>query len=484
MKYPIVSLFLLSLLTACQPGDLPKDYSSDIEKIENGLLPPIVIEGEETAPMNIEERMAHYRVPGLSIAFFENGAIQWTRTYGYLSADSLQSVDEDTRFQAASISKPVAATGMLTLVQDGVLELDTDVNSYLEGWKVAENKFTGEEKVTLRRLVTHNAGMTVHGFRGYAADEPVPTTVQVLNGEDPANSDPILPDTFPGAVWRYSGGGYTVMQHVIEERTGKPFPAFMKDAVLNPTGMLQSTYEQLSPIDDHPNIAIGHRGDGEKVAGNWHTYPEMAAASLWTTPSDLATWAITIQKAYNGNEEEVISPATARQMLTKHMGDRGLGPGLSGESDSLAFGHGGANEGYRCNLFAFAKEGGQGVTIMTNGDRGGSLYQEILRAMSKVYNWNRFAPTVKSVIPLTAEEKAAFEGLFRADDQLQVRIELEGSDLKGIPTWGQPEFLMLPEAENRFFDRSDGTTLEFFRSENGEVAGFEVQGYRFLKVEE
>jgi CubicO group peptidase (beta-lactamase class C family) len=482
MKHLLLNLTLLSLLTACQTGEPEKDYSADIESIENGLLPALILEGEEIPAMSIENRMAHYKVPGLSIAFFENGAIQWRRTYGYLSNDSLQRVNENTRFQAASISKPVAATGMLTLIQKGVLDLDTDVNSYLQEWKIPENGFTREEKVTLRRLVTHNAGLTVHGFRGYASDEAVPTTVQVLNGEDPANSDPILPDTFPGAIWRYSGGGYTVMQRVIEETTGKTFPAFMQEAVLSPAGMKRSTYEHLPPTDNPDNIAIGHRSNGEKVSGNWHTYPEMAAAGLWTTPSDLATWAIAIQNAYNGSENGILSPETAKKMLTKHQNEWGLGPGLSGEDDSLSFGHGGANEGYRCNLFAFAKKGGQGVAIMTNGDRGASLYMEILRSISNMYDWNRFEPAIKTVISLSAEEKAAYTGLYQVNEQLKVRLDLEGETLKGTPFWDQPEFVLLPEAEDRFFDRSDGTTLTFFRGEDGKVAGFEAEGYRFVKM--
>ena len=478
-----IFLFLASLLAACQSAEAERDYSADIEKIENGLLPSLIIDGEEPAPVSIVARMAEYQVPGVSIAFFENGAVRWTRTYGFLSGDSLQAVDENTRFQAASISKPVAATGLLTLVELGKLDLDADVNTYLQSWKVPENGFTREEKVTLRRLVTHNAGLTVHGFRGYAADEPVPATVPVLNGEAPANSDPILNDTFPGAIWRYSGGGYTVMQLVVEEVAGPSFPAFMQQTVLTPAGMTRSTYEQPLPPDRRDNTAVGHRGDGSRVDGDWHTYPEIAAAGLWTTPSDLARWAISIQKAYNGSEGEVLSPETARAMLTKHAGDWGLGPGLEGDADSLTFGHGGANEGYRCILLAFAKDGGQGAVVMTNSDRGAQLFTEIMRSISDVYGWNKYRPTVKKVIPLSAEEKAAYTGFFQANEELKVQLVLEGEHLKGMPQWDMSPITLLPEAEDRFFDRDDGTPLHFFRNADGKVAGFEVQDLRFERVE-
>lgn len=480
-------IFILFLIAAgCQQptSEAKKDYSEDIEKIERGLLPSILIEGEEVKPMTIQDRMAHYHVPGVSIAFFENGAIQWTLTYGYISKDSLQAVDENTRFQAASISKPVAGSGVLTLVEQGKLDLDADVNTYLREWKVPENGFTKSGKVTLRGLLTHNAGLTVHGFRGYAADEAVPTTVQVLNGEEPSNSDPILPDTMPGAIWRYSGGGYTVMQHLVEEMNGDAFAKFMQTTVLSPAGMENSTYAQPLPAELHDNTAIGHRGDGSPVKGNWHTYPEMAAAGLWTTPGDLARWAIAVQKAYNGAEDQFVSPETVRRMLSKHANDWGLGPALGGEADSLWFGHGGSNEGYKCQLFAFAKKGGQGVAIMTNGDLGARLNSEILRAFSNVYGWNRFTPEVKAIIPMTPEEKAQYTGLFKANEQLQIKLTLEENQIHALQLWNQHPTLLYPDSTDRFFDIEDGVNLHFFRDESGQIDGFEVQGYRFEKVEE
>ncbi len=482
MRYPTLLLGLALLFSACQPSQPSapeKDYTKDIERIESGLLPSLIIEGAEPTPQTIQERMAHYQVPGVSIAFFENGAIQWTRTYGYLSRDSLQAVDEATRFQAASISKPVAATGLLTLVEAGVLDLDADVNTYLQAWRVPENRFTEQEKVTLRRLVSHNAGLTVHGFRGYAADEAVPTTVQVLDGAEPANSDPIVADTLPGAIWRYSGGGYTVMQRVVEESTGQSFPAFLQNAVLTPLDMARSTYEQPLPEGKRDNIAIGHRGDGSKVAGDWHTYPEIAAAGLWTTPSDLARWALAVQAAYNGGEDQLLSPEMARAMLSRQAEDWGLGPALDGEADSLVFSHGGANEGYRCYLLAFARAGGPGAVVMTNNDTGGALFTEIMRSISDVYGWNKFRSTVKKVIDLPAEAKAAFTGAYAANDQLRIRFELEGDTLRGYPVWDMAPFAILPEGDDTFFDPQDGTTLAFFRNDEGAVAGFEAQGFRF-----
>ncbi len=478
----------LVLLCACSgsPEANTEDQSAldeEIARVESGLLPNIIIEGDSIEDFTIADRMRHYNVPGFSIAVFEDGKIKWAKGYGYLSFDSVAKVDKNTRFQAASISKPVAATGLLTLVQEGELDLDENVNEYMSDWQVEENTFTAAEKVTLRRLVTHNAGLTVHGFRGYAEGEEVPTTVQVLNGDGPANSDPIVPDTLPGAIWRYSGGGYTVMQHVIEEKTQGSFPAYMQASVLDPLKMTRSTYEQPLPENMRDNVAIGHRGGGNKVEGNWHTYPEIAAAGLWTTPSDLARWAIAIQNSFNGEEGGVLSPETASAMLTAHMGDWGLGPGVSGTGEAMYFSHGGANEGYRCYLMAFATGARQGVAIMTNGDQGSALGNEVLRSVASEFDWDMYKPQVKSTISLTEEELQAYEGNYTDGSDLNVEFSMsENGGLLALLN-GDREIRFLPEGPDQFFDAGDGTGLTFTRNTENEVVGFEVQGLTFVRAE-
>ncbi len=336
MKYYPTLIFLMLLPAAylsCQPDSTALE--SRIQQIENNLMPSIVIAGrEEASRFNIHERMKYHKVPGLSIAFVDDGQVAWTRCYGYLSSDSLALVDSLTLFQAASISKPVAALASLRLVEEGKLQLDQDVNTYLKGWQVEASPFTEGNPITLERLLTHSAGLTVHGFGGYAAGDSIPTVIQILNGERPANSDKIMPDTFPGSIWRYSGGGYTLMQKVVEDVTGQPFPQVMQELVLSGIGMNPSTYEQPLPERLHRNAAIGHRPDGKKVEGNWHTYPEMAAAGLWATPSDLARYIIEVQRSLKGQSNRVLSQDMTKQMLTKHLGDWGLGPGAGAERGS------------------------------------------------------------------------------------------------------------------------------------------------------
>jgi CubicO group peptidase (beta-lactamase class C family) len=241
-----------------------------------------------------------------------------------LEAGSDKPVNAETLFQAASISKPVAAMAALALVGRGKLALDEDVNRKLVSWKVPENDFTKEEKVTLRRLLSHSAGLTVHGFPGYAADEPVPTLRAVLDGAKPANTKAILPDMTPGSSWRYSGGGYCVVQQLLMDVTGKPFPLLLQEMVLGPLGMNHSSYEQPLPSAKCGLAAVGHTSTGQPIKGKWHIYPEMAAAGLWTTPSDLARFAIELQKCRIGKSKRVLSTRMAQQMLTAQIGDAGL----------------------------------------------------------------------------------------------------------------------------------------------------------------
>ena len=437
------------------PPDSPQktrdssDLNARITRIENGLLPPVIIIGQPAQAMNIADRMKHYNVPGVSIAFFGEGRILWTRTFGFADAASKKPVSVETLFQAASISKPVSALAALRLVQDGTLSLDEDVNVKLRTWKVPENEFTKDDKVTLRRILSHSAGLTVHGFPGYASDEPVPTIVQILNGEKPANSPPIRVDTVPGTIWRYSGGGYVVMQALLGDVTGKPFPEIVSDLVLRPAGMTHSTYEQPLPKNLWPSAATPYRGNGEPVKGGWHTYPEMAPAGLWTTPSDLALLAIEVQKEYAGKSNKILSQAMVRQMLTHQKDEWGLGFGLESPGHAPRFGHNGANEGFQCDLQAYT-ESSEGVAIMTNSDNGGQAMGEILRAISKEYNWPDFRPKEHKVIALDPKVFNAYAGRYQLAPDFILTFTREGDHFFTQAT-GQPKAEIFPESDHDFF---------------------------------
>ena len=351
--------------------------------VESALLPTVTTRGEPIARTSLADRMAELGVPGVSVAVLVDGEIAWARGYGLADVESGRPVTPNTLFQAASISKPVAALAALRLAESGRVDLDGDVNAHLTSWRVPGNEFTEGAPVTLRGLLTHRAGLTVWGFPGYGPDEGAPDGPGVLDGR--GNTDPVRVYKAPGESWRYSGGGYTVMQQLVADVDGAPFATVMREEVLDPIGMSRSTYEQPIPPERQDDIATGYRADGERVPGGWHTYPEQAAAGLWTTPSELALYAREMQRAWRGESDLVLGEALAREMLTPDADDWGLGPAIS--EDGERFRHGGSNQGFRCTFAAYI-EGDDGVFVMTNSDSGGELAAEIAITVAHAYGWS------------------------------------------------------------------------------------------------
>jgi CubicO group peptidase (beta-lactamase class C family) len=444
---------ILNPLTAQAPSALEQR----IRRIQDGIIQsPVSVKGEPASTTSLADRMAALHVPGVSIAVIHDGKIEWARGFGVAKIGG-PPVTPDTLFQAASISKPVAALAVLRLVQSGKLSLDADVNQYLKTWKVPESSFTEQTKVTLRGLLTHTAGMTVHGFAGYASDTPVPSLLQILNGEKPANSTPIRVDTKPGAIWRYAGGGYVVVQLLLQDVTGEPFPKLMHDTVLAPIGMTHSTYEQPLPKGRLADVAIPYRQDGQPIPGGPHVYPEMAPAGLWTTSSDLARYAIEVQQALAGTTGRVLSAAMARQMLVPGLNHQGLGPQVGGNVKPY-FTHGGANEGYRCNLVAYNQ--GDGLVVMTNGDSGGQLASEILRTVAHEYGWPDFQPVERTITKVDAKSLDEYIGSYRLNPNATFQITREGDQLFEQLT-GQPKFPIFPQGEREFFLKVVDARIDF-----------------------
>jgi CubicO group peptidase (beta-lactamase class C family) len=350
------------------------------------VVAEVISAGASTVDDVVAAEMKEHHILGVSVAIIENGEIKQAKGYGFTDQTRKTPVTTTTLFQAGSVSKPVAALGALRLVEDGRLSLDEDVNQFLKDWKLPESDFTKDEQVTLRRILSHSAGLTVHGFPGYAVGAPLPTLVQVLDGAKPANTAAIRVDVIPGSTSRYSGGGYTLMQQMIIDVTGRPFPEFMQEAVLTPLRMAASTYEQPLPKDRAAAAATGYYANGKQVKGKWHIYPEMAAAGLWTTASDLARFAIGIQQALAGKSNPVISPSMTREMLTAQKGNSGLGFGLGGSGETLSFAHGGRDEGFDTFLMAYA-ESGQGVVIMVNANDNSGAVQRMKDAVSREFHW-------------------------------------------------------------------------------------------------
>jgi CubicO group peptidase (beta-lactamase class C family) len=393
---------VLILCAAVRPNPMPQQTSSElaarIQRVENGFPPIPFSETEPPLQLSLEQLMQIYKVPGLSVVVVDNFKIAWAKGYGVTEPGSHNPVTIHTLFQAGSISKPVAATGTLSLVQQGKLSLDENVNDKLKSWQVPDNEFTKDkdQKVTLRRILSHSAGLTVHGFPGYAADAPIPTLVQIFNGEPPANTKPVRVDTVPGTKFIYSGGGITIEQQLLIDVTGKPFPQFMREAVLDKIGMADSTYEQPLPPTRAAMAATATHADGISVPGKWHIYPEMAAAGLWTTASDLARFGIEIALSKQGKANHVLSEATTREMLKPQIDQVGLGFFLGQYKNPEEFGHNGDDEGFKAVLIMFA-DSGKGVAIMVNSDNGLILANYLVQSVAKEYGWNYTPEQVNAV---------------------------------------------------------------------------------------
>ncbi|GAB3569590.1 hypothetical protein GCM10027578_24280 [Spirosoma luteolum] len=454
------ALLLLWLLPLAFSQPVAPAVTQRIRQVETGLMPAVQLAGQPDQHYALADRMRHFRVPAVSIALVNNGQVEWARAYGFLSSDSTRPANAQTLFQAASISKPISAMGALKLVEQGKLHLDTAINRYLTSWQVPSSPFTAARPITLRGLLSHSAGLTVHGFSGYQAGRPVPTLVQILTGQPPANSPAVVSDTMPGLRWSYSGGGYVLLQQALEDVTGQPLATFMQQTVLAPLGMTHSTFEQPLPTSLTANAAIGHFANGRPIAGNWRTHPEQAAAGLWTTPSDLARYLIEVQQAYNNRSNRVLSSATTRTMMTPQVGDQGLGPGL--DTTQGAFGHSGGNVGYRCLLYAFTPSG-QGAVVMTNSDAGMDLVNEIFRSIAHTYHWPAYQPVRKTVMPLSAGQLTSLTGTYAGlgDRKPTLTITAVDGGLQVRQSWDNATFVLLPEATHQFFMRETGAPFTF-----------------------
>ncbi|WP_225725493.1 MULTISPECIES: serine hydrolase [unclassified Nocardia] len=393
----------------------------------------------------LEEACAQFGVPGASWAVIVGGQIAQAGVCGVQAAGEARPVTGTTRFQACSISKPVAALAMLRLVDRGVLDLDADINTRLRSWRLPRNN-DWQPVVTLRQLASHSAGLTTSGFPGYRRTDELPSTVQILRGMYPANTFGVRVDTIPGTQFRYSGGGTLAMQLLLEDVTGTPFPALMRELVLDPIGMADSDYTQPPSPQLHGVLASGHDVTGDVITGGWYVYPEMATAGLWTTPSDLCRYALAVRAAYAGAPGGLISQRLAREMLTPQIlttaPDRtggldavGLGPFLS-TSGPARFGHSGGNEGFRCHLLAY-RDLDVGAAVMTNSDLGTYAVQRMFAAIAKAHDWPD-CPIKVDDPELPAESTLAkFAGRYRLRAGFELAITTVGYDLQ-VTFAGQP----------------------------------------------
>jgi CubicO group peptidase (beta-lactamase class C family) len=449
--------------------------------IEHKLRYGVRITGQADTALELVDRMGSYHVPGLSIAVIDNYKVVYAKGYGVTEFGGTKPVDTTTLFLAGSISKPVFASGFLRFAEERNVSLDADINTLLKSWRLPESRFTASEKVTPRRLLTHSAGLTVWGFPGYALDKPVPTVPQLLDGTPPANTSAVRNDTTPGARWLYSGGGFTILQLAASDLASEDFPTLMRRLMLQPAGMTRSTYENPLPVSRRREAASGHERIDTPVPGGFHVYPEMAAAGLWTTASDLARWAIALSRSYRGEPGGVLSPTMAKQMVYKQMPVRppygngfwGLGVGVSGDGDSLQFSHNGRDEGFVAELF-MRPNTGRGLVIMINGV-GGGLIQEIERAYAEEYGFGGPPRVARTVAATSREKLAEYVGRYvvavpNADSlRLDVSVGPDGKTLMVFNSSAKRAIPLAFTGGDAFVGLEGGGEWSFERAETGAI---------------
>ncbi len=467
-------LIVSSLFTANSHGQ---------QSIENNIQKGVVIAGEQQPPSSLVERMQEDNVPGVSIAVLKDGKLAWAKGFGIANSKTKQEIDANTLFQAGSISKPIAALAALKIVEQGKVALDENVNNYLSGWQVEssssnEDHSTEQNPVTLRQLLSHTAGLSVHGFPGYATGSDLPSTVEVLQGK--GNTDPVEVTMTPGSEWRYSGGGYTVMQLVVEQVTGQSFADFTDQTILRPMGMTSSTFQHQLPKELKQRTSAAFDGHGKMYSVVYNDYPEKAAAGLWTTPSDILRYAAHMQEIMLGKQNGILKKTTLEQIFSKHQNNWGLAPVIFDVDDELGFGHGGKNLGFTNEFNALISKQ-DGVVVMANGDNAGKLIHEVMVTLSKRYNIGFTKQKVINAVAMSKQDLAVYEGDYlmltdiNYDGDFISRVRVVDDELTIINPSVDKAARLFPESRSKFVSALSGTDFSF-NFDGSEVIGFTAAG--------
>lgn len=417
--------------------------------------------------MDVPQRMKFYQVPGISVAVIDHHHLEWAKGYGVLEVNKPQKVNEETKFQAASISKFVTTIGALRLVEEGVLQLDVDVNLMLRSWNVPLNG-GWQPRITLKQLLSHTAGINQPSFVGYARGQELPDLLQVLRGEGPANHGGIRVDTIPGTQFNYSGGGFCIVQQLMIDVTGTCFPQLMQELVLEPAGMVHSTFEQPLLKPKLSNYAIGHRVASKPIPGGWHRYPEMAAAGLWSTPTDLANLILSIFPYRSNQRSGLLSEETWRQIFSKQSeAGNGLGIFMRGEETARRYFHLGINEGFRSKIL-FYPRAKQGIVVMTNADPGDAVYEELIHAIGAQNHWPGYAASLEPKSIAIHEDDHRYIGSYELSSGTLLTILRQDSSL-WVRVPGQSPIRLLPQNSLQFLVQNVNAIVEFVEDENGAI---------------
>jgi len=462
---------------------------SEPAEFVNLLRSRVLIEGSETR-YTLEERMARYNVPGLSLAVIDDGEIVYSAGFGLRQAEASDLVDADTVFSAGSVSKISTAMLVLTLANEGVLDLDAPVLTQLRSWSLPTQPEFDQNRVTLRTILSHTSGFNMHGFRDFQPGESLPSTIETLEGQSPAVNDPLTLTFEPGSAFRYSGGGYTLAQLIVDDTDNRAdFDAIADEHLFTPLGMSRSRFTNPLPLD-HGNIAFAHDDDGNPVARprGYEAFPESAASGLWTSANDLGGMIAALLSSYRSDGGYLPRPVVQDMMTQVSPSEHGLGPRLEGRGSDFIFHHGGVNNSYHAWIEGHLATG-DGLVILNNGANGSDLNTEIRNAVSDAMNWQINQPIRIPEIHLSSEQLESFTGSFSADSDYPhalrrlmnrglfergLSIQTNGKALTMTVEGNDGAIALIPMTPNRFWIegfglRTDIAELEFHRNAHGET---------------
>jgi CubicO group peptidase (beta-lactamase class C family) len=400
-----------------------KAVNEQIARVETSLSGGLVIDGKL---YNLSERMKHYNAAGLSVAVIDNYQIVWAKGYGYADKKEGRKVTTNTLFEPGSISKSLNAVAVLQLAQQGKLDLYQDINQYLVNWKFPYDTVSHGKKITTAQLLSHTAGLGVHGFPGYQRDSAVAAVTDILDGRAPSNTEAVRSVTEPGKESRYSGGGILITQQMLTDLTKKRYEQYMYEHVLRPLGMTNSSYNQPPVVSQRKNLATGYKSNGNEVPGKYFVYPEKAAAGLWTTPTDICKYILEMQQAYQGKSSKVLNQEMVKLHVTPYKNDVAMGTFIQNRNGEKYFDHTASNEGFS-GLFIGGLTNGKGAAIFVNSDDA-TIAFELVNSIALAYNWTGFRkPEEITTVPVNDSITSKYIGEYILDGFLsEIKKEKDG----------------------------------------------------------
>jgi CubicO group peptidase (beta-lactamase class C family) len=443
-----------------QPDTAPKsagpdDAAARLARVERGLGPVVRVKGE-AGGASIEDRLRAHHTPGVSIAIIHDYRVVSAKAYGVADATTRAPLTDTTMMSAASVSKMITALAALKEVEAGKIPLEADVNQTLRSWRVPENESTRKTQVTLKHLLSHTAGTNVPSVS--QEGEPPPTLLELLEGKPPALNRPVRVEAVPGAGFRYSGGGTTIVQQMLVDVERRPFPDVMNDLLLAPFGLTHSSF-----VTPTKSMATGHDFDASVVDGRFHIWTGAAAGGLWSTPADLARLVAEVQLGLHG-KSKLVSKEVATRLTTPILTVAGsisiaLGAFVEKHGTGTYWGHDGLGIGFMAMTRASTTDG-EGAVVMANGQSAAPLLLEIFRSIAAEYAWEGWQPPPIELAHVDPAHLAALSGRYGADKSESTIVTVKGDHLEAKQPFRKPLELLAITADV-FVSREEGIKFTF-----------------------